>query len=143
MIFLPSNAGCMHQVWSLSYSESYFVSARAGPIVAARPSIYRRTAFPSSPSQLARIIPVMDGRDHEAVEDIERGIALPRTRIESGRRHRNKIKIGNDEDALPAEANRGYPGNFLVSGKRATKPPLITIEEQTTKIADCLKTRDY
>jgi hypothetical protein len=75
----------------------------------------------------------MDGRHYEAVEDIECRIALPGIRIESGGRHHNKIKIGNDEDALPTEANRGYPGDFLASGKRATKPPLITIEEQTTK----------
>ena len=58
----------------------------------------------SSPSQLARAIPVTDGRHYEAVQDIECRIALPGTRIKSGGRHQSKIKIGNDEDALPAEA---------------------------------------
>ena len=114
-------------------------SARA----ASRPShlTFEQPAVFPSPS--ARAVLVINGRDYEAVEEIEGCIALPGTRIESGRRHHNKIKIGNDEDALPAETHRGYPGDFLGSGKRAAKPPLITIEEQTAEIPDCLKARHY
>jgi len=41
--------------------------------------------------------------NHEAVDDIERRIALPRARIHSRRRHHDKIEIANDDEALAAE----------------------------------------
>src|SRR5262249_3661409 len=82
---------------------------------------------------------VTDRRNDEAVEDVEGRIALPRACVESSCGHDNKIEIRNDDNALTPEADRGNPGHFLVFGKRATKPPLVAIEEQAAKIADRLK----
>jgi CheY-like chemotaxis protein len=80
-----------------------------GPVTPFLASNKKGARAHSSPSQLARAIPVTDGRHYEAVQDIECRIALPGTRIESGGRHHNKIKIGNDVEDNPevADASMG------------------------------------
>lgn len=68
------------------------------------------------------------------IEDLQRHLSLHVALVKASVNHRHQIKIGHDENALPAQPPAGGPVHIAPIDKRAAEPELIAIVENQKTI---------